>query len=85
MRGLDPDAFSVEDLTAIYLGVSSYIGEGRGKQDQRGSKLSRRTFSHILVFETYTQLTVHAIDRDTAADPDDRVPSHTLFSCGLQC
>jgi hypothetical protein len=47
VRGLDPDAFSVDDLTTIYLGVSSYIGEGRGKQDQRGSKLSRKTFQLI--------------------------------------
>jgi hypothetical protein len=45
VRGLDPDTFSAEDITVIYLGVSSYIGEGRGKQDQRGSKLSR---SHCL-------------------------------------
>lgn len=44
MRGLNPDAFSVEDLMTIYLGVSSYIGENRGKQDQRGSKLSRKTY-----------------------------------------
>jgi hypothetical protein len=45
VRGFDPDTFSAEDITVIYLGVSSYIGEGRGKQDQRGSKLSR---SHCL-------------------------------------
>jgi len=41
LRGLDPDAYSVEDLTVVYLGVSSYIGERRGKQDQRGSMLSK--------------------------------------------
>jgi len=44
VRGLDPNAFSLEDMTVIYLGISSYIGEGRGKQDQRGSKLSERPF-----------------------------------------
>lgn len=41
VRGLDPDAFSIEDLTVVYLGISSYIGERRGKQDQRGSMLSK--------------------------------------------
>jgi hypothetical protein len=40
VRGLDPDAYAIEDLTIIYLGLSSYIGERRGKQDQRGSMLS---------------------------------------------
>lgn len=40
VRGLDPDAYSVEDVTIVYLGISSYIGERRGKQDQRGSMLS---------------------------------------------
>ncbi|KAL2826069.1 hypothetical protein BDW59DRAFT_161191 [Aspergillus cavernicola] len=39
VRGLDPEAYSVEDLTVVYLGISSYIGERRGKQDQRGSML----------------------------------------------
>jgi hypothetical protein len=40
VRGLDPDAYTMEDLTVVYLGISSYIGERRGKQDQRGSMLS---------------------------------------------
>ncbi|PVH87640.1 Clavaminate synthase-like protein [Cadophora sp. DSE1049] len=39
VRGLDPDAYTAEDLTVIYLGISSYIAERRGKQDQRGSML----------------------------------------------
>ncbi|KAI5918988.1 hypothetical protein F4810DRAFT_714965 [Camillea tinctor] len=39
VRGIDPDAYSIEDLTVVYLGISSYIGERRGKQDQRGSML----------------------------------------------
>ncbi|KAK0615150.1 hypothetical protein B0T17DRAFT_610146 [Bombardia bombarda] len=39
IRGLDPDDYSLEDLTVIYLGISSYVGEMRGKQDQRGSML----------------------------------------------
>jgi hypothetical protein len=39
IRGVDPDAFSAEDFAVIYLGVSSYIAERRGKQDQRGSML----------------------------------------------
>lgn len=41
VRGLNPDDYSVEDMTVVYLGVSSYIGERRGKQDQRGSMLSK--------------------------------------------
>jgi hypothetical protein len=40
VRGLEPDAYPLEDLTVVYLGVSSYVGERRGKQDQRGSMLS---------------------------------------------
>jgi len=40
VRGLDPDTYSVEDVTVVYLGLSSYVGERRGKQDQRGSMLS---------------------------------------------
>lgn len=39
LRGLNPEDYSPEDLTLIFLGVSSYIGVKRGKQDQRGSML----------------------------------------------
>ncbi|KAK0644660.1 hypothetical protein B0T16DRAFT_460692 [Cercophora newfieldiana] len=39
VRGLNPDDYPLHDLTSIYLGISSYIAETRGKQDQRGSML----------------------------------------------
>ncbi|KAK0708519.1 hypothetical protein B0H67DRAFT_341743 [Lasiosphaeris hirsuta] len=39
VRGLDPDDYALEDLTTVYLGISSYIAQVRGKQDQRGSML----------------------------------------------
>lgn len=39
VRGLDPDDYEIADLTTIYLGISSYIAQVRGKQDQRGSML----------------------------------------------
>ncbi len=43
--GLDPDLFSAEDFTIKYLGVSSYIAERRGKQDQKSSILSMPCYS----------------------------------------
>ncbi|KAK4184429.1 hypothetical protein QBC35DRAFT_534986 [Podospora australis] len=39
VRGLDPDDYPIPDLTTIYLGISSYIAQRRGRQDQRGSML----------------------------------------------
>jgi len=45
IRGLEPNDFSVEDFTVIYLGITSYVAERRGKQDQRGSMLSTKPFS----------------------------------------
>lgn len=41
VRGLDVDAFKPDDLAIIYIGVSSYVAERRGKQDQRGSMLCK--------------------------------------------
>jgi hypothetical protein len=41
LRGLDPEVFSAEDLVVVCLGVSSYVAERRGKQDQGGSMLSQ--------------------------------------------
>lgn len=39
IRGLNPAAYTVEDLTLVYLGVQSYIAEQRGRQDKRGNML----------------------------------------------
>ncbi|KAI3329435.1 Clavaminate synthase-like protein [Xylariaceae sp. AK1471] len=39
IRGLDPDDFSVEDLTIIWLGVQAYIADQCGRQDHRGNML----------------------------------------------
>ena len=39
VRGLNPNDYNIADLTTVYLGLSSYIAQVRGKQDQRGSML----------------------------------------------
>lgn len=42
LRGFNEiDSLTPEDLTAVYLGISGYIAGRRGKQDQKGSMLSR--------------------------------------------
>lgn len=40
VRGLNPASFSREDNAILYLGVSSYFGEQRGRQYQDGSMMS---------------------------------------------
>ena len=40
IRGLDPNHYSSEDNILLFLGISSYIGEKRAKQDDDGSMLS---------------------------------------------
>jgi hypothetical protein len=39
VRGLDPQRYSVEDLTTIYLGMQSYVGNLQGRQDKKGNML----------------------------------------------
>ncbi|KAB5551077.1 hypothetical protein GE09DRAFT_965280 [Coniochaeta sp. 2T2.1] len=39
IRGLDPKDFSLEDNLIVFLGVSSYIGSQRGRQDEDGNML----------------------------------------------
>jgi hypothetical protein len=41
IRGLNPREFSPEDNVVIFLGVSSYIGSSRGRQDENGDMLSK--------------------------------------------
>jgi len=39
LRGLNPEEYSQEDNILIFLGISSYVGEKRGRQDEAGSML----------------------------------------------
>ncbi|KAG6106205.1 hypothetical protein E4U31_000925 [Claviceps sp. LM219 group G6] len=39
IRGLEPQRYSVEDLTTIYLGLQSYIADLQGWQDKKGNML----------------------------------------------
>jgi len=39
LRGLNPADYSPEDNIVIFLGISSYIAERRGKQDEAGNML----------------------------------------------
>ncbi|KAL2258489.1 hypothetical protein VTK26DRAFT_8180 [Humicola hyalothermophila] len=39
VRGLNPDEFSPEDNVLVFLGISSYIGAKRGRQDEEGNML----------------------------------------------
>ncbi|KAF4463563.1 hypothetical protein FALBO_9616 [Fusarium albosuccineum] len=39
IRGLDPQKYSIEDLTVLYLGLQAYIANGNGRQDRKGNML----------------------------------------------
>ncbi|KAH8910666.1 TfdA family taurine catabolism dioxygenase TauD [Coniochaeta sp. PMI_546] len=39
IRGIDPGAYALEDLTLVYLGIQSHIADQRGRQDKRGNML----------------------------------------------
>lgn len=41
LRGLDPKDYSNPDQILIFLGISSYIAEKRGKQDRMGNVLCK--------------------------------------------
>jgi hypothetical protein len=41
VRGLNPDDYSRETNVIMYVGMSSYIGETRGRQDEFGNMLRK--------------------------------------------
>jgi hypothetical protein len=41
IRGLDPQRYSNQVNVVIFLGISSYIGEKRGRQDELGNMLRK--------------------------------------------
>lgn len=59
IRGLDPMQYSNETNVIIYLGISSYIAEKRGRQDELGNMLRasvllwkcQRTWQSLRKFE----------------------------------
>ena len=40
LRGLDISQFTPDDLATVYLGLTSYVAERRGKQNQQGTMMS---------------------------------------------
>lgn len=47
LRGLDPAHFPIEDLTMIYMGISSYVGDMIGRQDKPGNCLGEFTQNQL--------------------------------------
>ena len=41
LRGLDPEKYSVEEGMIIFLGIQSYIGEHRARQDDNGNMIGK--------------------------------------------
>lgn len=39
VRGLDPQKYSVEDLSTLHLGIQSYIANRYGRQDKKGNMM----------------------------------------------
>jgi hypothetical protein len=48
LRGLDMMKYAVRDTIIIYLGVTSYVGNERGRQDRKGTMLCKHcTTGHL--------------------------------------
>lgn len=47
VRGLNPEKYSRIDNVIIYLGLTSYIAEIRGRQDSTGSMLCKSPFTSL--------------------------------------
>ncbi|KAI1326690.1 Clavaminate synthase-like protein [Xylariaceae sp. FL0255] len=74
LRGLDPNKYSREDNILIFLGISSYIGEQRGKQDDCG---------HIFAHIREAEYMIH--DQRSRPTRDNNLPStfHTDPFCDI--
>ena len=62
IRGLDLEKYSVEQYTAMYLGIQSYIASERGRQDRNGNilgKLAHAPFHCVLRQSANLQASSH--------------------------
>lgn len=54
IRGLDPQKYSSETNVILYLGISSYVGQVRGRQDEYGNMLRTSLLNHRRVLVSNT-------------------------------
>jgi hypothetical protein len=48
IRGLDPKRYTAEENALIFLGISSYFGEQRGRQVSRGNVFSKSLPHYVI-------------------------------------
>ena len=73
LRGLDVDAFGEIDLVTVYLGLTSYVAELRGRQNHRGATLSTYGFASTgsLRHLPNCLLSVHVVNSSEAAQAEN--------------
>lgn len=52
LRGLDPVNFTREENVILYLGISSYVAEQRGRQNHEGSLICKFRVSYATMNTT---------------------------------
>jgi len=60
LRGLDPFRYTAEDNMLLFLGISSYIGNRRGRQGQGGEMISKSELPSSRI--TLTKIEAHVTD-----------------------
>ncbi|KAI0117962.1 Clavaminate synthase-like protein [Nemania sp. FL0031] len=74
VRGLNPNAYSAEDNTIIFLGLASYIGEQRGVQSSKGAMLT-----HVYESGTWTV----PRERRHGIHTNSSLPFHNDMGCEI--
>ncbi|KAI9155057.1 Taurine hydroxylase-like protein SAT17 [Paramyrothecium foliicola] len=74
IRGLDASHYEAEDSVKIFLGISSYVADHRGRQDKKGNMLS-----HI----TSSKLWTVPMDQRHGIHSDSALPFHNDMGCDI--
>lgn len=75
VRGLNPENYSPEDNILLFLGLSSYIGEVRARQDEDGNMLSTIHISSRISRSTaYAKHQVHICDAKRSRESQQNRP-----------
>jgi hypothetical protein len=49
IRGLDPQNYTLEDLTMLHLGLQTYVADQQGRQDKEGNMLGELSWIHLVI------------------------------------
>jgi hypothetical protein len=75
LRGLDPSRYSPQENNLLFLGLSSYVAETRGRQDDIGNMLRKCSIQSLIIKLLCLYILVHIHEAKLMATAQNERPA----------